>query len=186
VDAASASLRLAVPDVRIEAHPTHVLPQNAVELMSRYDVVLEGADNFATKFLCADAAKAAKRPIVQASAVRWYGTALAVGPLGGPCYRCIFEDLPEGGGPNCSDAGVMAPVVGVIAAVQADLAISILHGARVFGTLATFDGKALIARRRSVEPRPGCALCGSAPSIRGVDSARYVTASREHRSKRAC
>jgi len=175
--AASALLRLGLPDLRIERHLTRMLPHNAVELASRYDVVVEGSDNYATKFLAADAARIAKKPIVHAAAVRWHGTALAVGPNGGPCYRCLFEDLPlpNAAAPSCAEAGVVGPVVGVVAAVQADLALSILHGEEVFGTLFTFDGKTLAARRRVQPRRRGCPLCSDPRSIDRIDPTRYAT-----------
>ena len=101
-----------------------MLPGNAVEIVRGYDLVVEGSDNFATKFLAADACALTGTPIVHASAVRWIGTVLAVGARAKPCYRCIFEDVPGDGAPTCAEAGVMGPVLGVIAAAQVDLALS--------------------------------------------------------------
>jgi adenylyltransferase/sulfurtransferase len=158
----------------VEAHDTRLLPTNAVELVSRYDLVLEGSDNFATKFLAADACALAKKPIVHAAAVRWHGTALAVGARGRPCYRCLFEDVPLEDAPNCAEAGVIGPVVGVVAAAQADLALSLLAGSDVTGELFTFDGKTLAARRRRIAPRAGCPLCGDGKRIRDIQPRRYV------------
>jgi len=175
VEAAAAALLRLAPELRIERHPARMLPHNAVELASRYDVIIEGSDNFATKFLAADACKIAKRPIVHAAAVRWHGTAFAVGPEGGPCYRCVFEDLPQGDAPNCAEAGVIGPMVGVVAAVQADLAIAMLGGDDVSGTLFTFDGKTLEARRRKVPRRASCPLCSTSRTIKRIDPARYTT-----------
>jgi adenylyltransferase/sulfurtransferase len=160
--------------VRVVVHDTRLLPRNAVDLVSRYDVVVEGSDNFATKFLVADACAIAKVAVVHGAAVRWQGTALAVGPGGRPCYRCIFEDLPREHAPGCSEAGVIGPMVGVVGAVQADLAIGLLSGVPVAGTLVTFDGKADRLRRRTVAARPDCDLCGGFPSIRRVEPSRYV------------
>lgn len=174
VEAAASGLLRLVPDLRIERHLTRMLPNNAVELASRYDVIVEGSDNYPTKFLAADASRIARKPIVHAAAVRWHGTALAVGPNGGPCYRCLFEDLPRGNAPNCGEAGVIGPMVGVVAAVQADLALSILGGADVLGTLFTFDGKTLESRRRTIPRRLGCPLCSDPRSIERIDPARYA------------
>lgn len=84
VQAAARRLAAIAPAVRVVTHETRLLPQNAIELVSAYDVVVEGSDNFATKFLAADAAAIAKKPIVHGAAVRWHGTALAVGAEGGP------------------------------------------------------------------------------------------------------
>jgi molybdopterin/thiamine biosynthesis adenylyltransferase len=162
-------------DVAYRAHRSRILPDNAVATVSQYDVVLEGSDNFATKFLAADACAIARVAVVHASAVRWIGTALAVGPAGGPCYRCLFEDVPAGDAPNCSEAGVMGPVVGVIAAAAADLALAIADGEAPFGELVTFDGRTGNLRRRSVARRADCPLCGYAPRIRGIESSAYIS-----------
>lgn len=176
IDAAKAALERLAPRVCVEAHATRLLPSNAVELAARYDVVVEGSDNFPTKFLAADACRLAGRPVVHAAAVRWHGTALAVGPHGKPCYRCLFEDVPREDAPNCAEAGVVGPVVGVVAAAQADLALSILAGEDVAGTLFTFDGKAMAARRRRIASRASCALCGERRSISAIEVARYAPA----------
>lgn len=172
--AAARALRELAPGVTIDVHETRLLPFNAVDLASRYDLVVEGSDNFPTKFLAADAARIARKPIVHAAAVRWHGTALAVGPAGKPCYRCLFEDVPRENAPNCAEAGVIGPMVGVVGAAQADLALSVLAGDDVFGTLFTFDGKALASRRRRIASRASCELCGEANVIRTIDGARYA------------
>jgi molybdopterin/thiamine biosynthesis adenylyltransferase len=163
-----------------------LLPENAVDLVGQYDVVLEGSDNFATKFLAADACRLAGVPVVHASAVRWIGTALAVGPRGAPCYRCLFEDVPAAFAPNCAEAGVMGPVVGLVAAAQVDLALGWIDGAAVAGHLVTVDGRGAAAnetgagactfRRRSIARRAGCDLCGGAPRIRRIEAAAYEPA----------
>lgn len=173
VDVAADALRKLAPNLAIESHQTHVLPKNAVDLASRYDVIVEGSDNFPTKFLVADAARIAGRPVVHGAAIRWHGTALAVSAEGRPCYRCVFEDVPRDHIPNCAEVGVMGPVVGVVGALIADLALSILAGAPVAGELVTFDGKALRVRRRRAAMRPGCPLCGPHRVAFDVDASRY-------------
>ncbi len=176
VAAAARKLAEIAPRTRIVAHETRLLPHNAVELASAYDVVVEGSDNFATKFLAADAARLAGRPIVHGAAVRWHGTALAVAAEGRPCYRCLFEDVPRENAPNCAEAGVVGPMVGVVAAAQADLALSILRGEDVAGTLFAFDGKTMTSRRRRIPRRPSCPLCGDTNDIRSIDGERYAAA----------
>jgi molybdopterin/thiamine biosynthesis adenylyltransferase len=175
---AAAARAIAAMGGRVEVltHPTRLLPDNAVELVAGYDVVLEGSDNFATKFLAADACALAGVPVVHAAAVRWVGTALAVGARARPCYRCLFEDLPSGpDAPNCAEAGVMGPVVGVIAAWQVELALATIDGRDVSGELVTFDGRTEALRRRTLLPRPGCALCGDAARIRRIEAETYST-----------
>jgi adenylyltransferase/sulfurtransferase len=156
-------------DAEIVQHPTRLLPDNAIDLVSRYDLVLEGSDNFATKFLTADACAIARVPVVHASAVRWVGTALAVTPSSA-CYRCLFEDVPREDAPNCAEAGVMGPVVGVVGALAADLALGLLDGHDLGGHLVAFDRG---VRRRVIRRRKGCPLCGE--SIRSIDAGRYVS-----------
>ena len=174
VEAARRALLALAPGLAIEAHATRLLPGNAVDLVRRYDVVLEGSDNFATKFLAADACALAGVPIVHAAAVRWNGTALAVGRTGAPCYRCLFEDLPDGEGPSCAEAGVMGPMVGVVGAIAADLVLSMIDGGDVSGALVTFDGKTDAFRRKTIAPRIDCALCGAPRRIARIDPERYT------------
>jgi molybdopterin/thiamine biosynthesis adenylyltransferase len=183
----AASLALAAwaepESVRVVVHGTRLLPGNALAIVSQYDVVIEGSDNFATKFLVADACALAGVAVVHGAAVRWYGTALAVGPGGRPCYRCLFEDLPNDHSPNCAEAGVMGPVVGVVGAIQADLALRLLGGpeaSSAYGALVTFDGKADVLRRRTLAPRPDCDLCGAGARIRRIDADRYAGSSVSH------
>jgi molybdopterin/thiamine biosynthesis adenylyltransferase len=174
--AAARALEELVPGVSASVVGSRVLPHNAIQLVQRADVVVEGSDNFATKFLVADACAIARVPVVHASAVRWHGTVLAVGPAGAPCYRCLFEDVPRVGAPACAEAGVVGPVVGVLAALQADLALSLLDGDPVEGTLVTFDGRTDELRRRVIPSREDCALCGRLGDehIDGIDSTRYI------------
>jgi molybdopterin/thiamine biosynthesis adenylyltransferase len=172
---AARALRELAPALELRLHDRRLVPDRAIELVRQYDVVLEGSDNFATKFLAADACALAGVPVVHASAVRWIGTALAVGRGGGPCYRCLFEDVPGEGAPNCTEAGVMGPVVGVVGAAQADLALSMLDGdAGIAGELVAFDGRSGELRRRRVPARPDCALCGSGARIRRIEARAYA------------
>jgi adenylyltransferase/sulfurtransferase len=172
IDVAKEALEALAPGVLVETHATRLLPHNATELVRGYDLVVEGSDNFATKFLTADACRIAGRPVVHGAAVRWHGTALAVLAGGKPCYRCVFEDLPTGDAPNCDEAGVMGPVVGLVGALQADLALALLDGKDVGGTLVTVERARV--RRRRVRARAGCALCGPSRNIASIERARYL------------
>ncbi len=163
----------------IELVRSRLLPENARELVRQVDVVLEGADNFATKFLCADACFLERKPVVHGAAVRWHGTVLSVADSGAPCYRCLFEDLPAGeAAPNCAEAGVLGPVVGFTGALMADRALSVLLADRaVFGTVVSYDGKTDRARSVAVTVRRGCALCGAERAIVAINYARYTAPS---------
>jgi molybdopterin/thiamine biosynthesis adenylyltransferase len=159
----------------ISVQPTRFLPDTAFELLKQADVVLEGADNFATKFLTADACCLANKPVVHGAAIRWYGTAWLVGAGGRPCYRCLFEDVPSGAAqPNCNDAGIMGPVAGFVGALMADLALRALAGDNeAEGYVSSYDGRADRLRRTVVRPRTGCPLCDER-TICDLDETRYT------------
>lgn len=168
-------LQLGAPEVSL-VHE-RLLPDNARGRVRQADVVLEGADNFGTKFLTADACHLERVPVVHGAAIRWHGTAWSVSAAGRPCYRCLFEDvLPASQAPNCSEAGVMGPAVGVVGALMADLALDrLLETAPPsrLGAVLTFDGKSGRLRSVPVSPRATCPLCGDTPEIVGIDEARY-------------
>jgi molybdopterin/thiamine biosynthesis adenylyltransferase len=176
--AQQALLAAGVGEERIVLVRSRLLPHNAQKLVADVDLVIEGADNFATKFLAADAAHLGGRPIVHGAAVRFVATAWAVSAEGAPCYRCLFEDVPMGAQQGCTEAGVMGPVVGFCGALMADLALRMLAGdASALGQLYTYDGQRDQLRQVSVAPRANCPLCGTSPSIRDIQEARYITPS---------
>jgi molybdopterin/thiamine biosynthesis adenylyltransferase len=155
------------------AREVRLLPDSARELVGGYDLVLEGADNFATKFLAADACALARVPLVQGGAVRWVGWALASLPGRSACLRCVFEDIPREQPDTCASSGVVGPVVGVVGALQAALALRLLTGdASAAGELWSYRG--LDGTLRSSYPKrvPGCALCNG--EIRDTARSRYL------------
>lgn len=175
LDAARAGLLArGVPSARIELLRTRLLPDNARALVASADLVLEGADNFATKFLAADACFLEQRPIVHGAAVRMEGTVWSVSELGKPCYRCLFEDVPAGAQAGCSEAGVLGPVVGLCGALMADLALSALSDGARTGRIFTVDGRRNRLREVPVTPRPSCSLCGALRSISQIEETRYT------------
>jgi adenylyltransferase/sulfurtransferase len=177
-----AALERLAPDMAIDGVRGRALPHNVLELVASASLVLDATDNFASRFLLADAAMLAGVPIVHAAAVRWHATVMAVAPGGRPCYRCLFEDLPSGDAPDCATAGVVGPVCGVSGALAADLALRILgadqHGDPngAFGHITQYDGRTDRLRRVTVSPRPDCALCGDAATIGTIDASRYAAA----------
>ena len=175
LDAAARLLARRGPS-ELELVRERLLPENALALVDRASIVIEGADNFATKFLAADACRLANKPIVHAAAIRWTATVMAVSAAGRPCYRCLFEDVPRGVQQSCDGAGVMGPVVGLAGALAADLALSVLSGDESrFGAVWSYDGKRDRLRETPLGPRPSCALCGAAPTISDLRQERYIT-----------
>lgn len=159
------------------AEKTRFLPENALELAQGADVILEGADNFATKFLASDAALLANLPIVHGAAIRWHGTALLAKPGGRPCYRCVFEDLlPDDQAPACSTAGVIGPIVGLIGALMADLALDALNAnwSRA-GSVMSVDGLARKFRESPFSSRTTCGCSSDTSGPKALSRERYIS-----------
>jgi molybdopterin/thiamine biosynthesis adenylyltransferase len=149
---------------RIDARPVRFLPENATELMQGIDVIVEGTDNFATKFLVCDRATYARVPVVHAACVRWHGTVFAANANARPCYRCLFEDVPEGDAPNCAEAGILGPVAGAVGALAANAALQLLTQSapdNASGSLWTFDGRSITTRKLQIAARAECTNCGT-------------------------
>jgi molybdopterin/thiamine biosynthesis adenylyltransferase len=174
LDAAQETLAR-VSGARIELVRSRFLPECALDLARSVDLVVEGADNFATKFLAADACALAQKPVVHGAGVRWHATVWSVGPAGRPCYRCLFEDvLPDDAAPNCAEAGVVGPLVGLAGALMADLAVDVLLGrADRIGLMHSYEGRTDRLRVSPIHRRPGCALCGEAPTLREIREELY-------------
>ncbi|MCC6646367.1 MAG: ThiF family adenylyltransferase, partial [Polyangiaceae bacterium] len=150
------------------------LPETALDLVAAADVVIDGVDNFPSRFLLADAAWLTRTPIVHAAAVRWHATMWVSSAEGRPCYRCLFEDVPRGPAPDCASAGVVGPVCGVVGGLAADAALGLLDGREgLAGTITTLDGRAGELRRVAVRPRADCPLCGTR-EIHGLEPSRYL------------
>lgn len=156
----------------IEAIDDRLLPMNAHAAFKDVSLILDGTDNYATKFMLFDHARAAGVPIVSAGAVRLSGWAMASFPKGGPCLRCVFEDLPEGPTATCAEAGVVGPVVGLVGALQASLALRVLRGDpdEARGLVLRYEGMSGRIRRSAPLPRRDCESC--------ADPAAYLSARR--------
>lgn len=175
LDAFACALEARAEGLVVTRVPGRALPLTVASIVEGASVVIDATDNFASRFLLADACALAKVPVVHAAAVRWQATVLAVPAFGRPCYRCLFEDVPRGDAPDCATAGVVGPVCGVAGAVAADRALRILAGdASAYGHIVTYDGRRDALRSVPVPARPDCALCGADPAIHGILASRYL------------
>jgi adenylyltransferase/sulfurtransferase len=167
----SARARLSAlnPHVAVETHEAMLTRDNALEILADYEVVVDGTDNFATRYLTNDACFFLGRPHVHGSIFRFEGQLSVFWPGRGPCYRCLYpEPPPPGLVPSCAEGGVLGILPGVIGALQATEALKILLGIGepLVGRLLLYDALALRFEEMSLRRDPACALCGEAPSIR--------------------
>lgn len=158
-------------DLNVRLVSGRFVPSSAMELLSGHSMVIEGADNLATKFLVADAAALAGVPAIQAGAVRWSGWAWCSVP-GSACLRCVFEDIPRDRVETCAEAGVIGPVVGVLGGIQAALALRVARGDAPGGQLWHYEGLAGALRKTFVRRRTDCPLC--AGKIKDLRVERYA------------
>ncbi len=157
------------PDVKVEAFHGRLTVDNIREIIREYDVVLDGSDNFPTRFLMNDAAFFEQKPLVSGSMFRFDGQVSVFKPHKGlPCYRCLYpEPPPKGLVPSCQEAGVLGALAGVIGVLQAVEAIKEILGIGdvLAGHLLIFDALKMSFRKVKVMKDPECALCGPNPSI---------------------
>jgi molybdopterin/thiamine biosynthesis adenylyltransferase len=170
VDSAREHLAGLNPNVRIETHPTLLTPDNARQIIDGYDVVLDGTDDFATRFAVNAACYDAGKPLVSGAIERWTGQVgvFAAGLTRGlpmaerqPCYRCLVSDIPPGA-ETCARVGVVGALAGVIGAMMALEAIKLITGAgkALAGRLLIYDGLAGDSRTLGLGPDPACPVCG--------------------------
>lgn len=163
-EAAARQLSRLFPAVAVEALDVRFSPENAVELCARADVVVDGSDNFATKFLANDAAVAAGRPLVHGGVLRYTAQILTVVPGVSGCVRCLFEEPPPVGAvPSCAEAGVLGALAGFAGSLLGAEAVRLLLGERGahVGRLLVYEARAARARAVPLRRRPLCPTCGA-------------------------
>ncbi len=151
------------PDVKVVAHQTRLSSENVIEIIKDYDVIVDGADNFPTRYLLNDAALKLGKPVVHASIYRFEGQLTSFIPGQGPCYRCLYPSPPPPDmAPSCQEAGVLGVLCGVIGTLQANEAIKIVLGIgkSMAGRLLMFDALGLKFRELKLRKDPHCPTCG--------------------------
>jgi molybdopterin/thiamine biosynthesis adenylyltransferase/rhodanese-related sulfurtransferase len=170
-ESAAATIAALNPDVKVVRHDLRLDSSNVMDVIAPYDVIVDGCDNFTTKYLVNDAAVLAGKTNIFGSIYRFDGQASVFAPGKGPCYRCLFpEPTPTELAPSCDEAGVLGVLPGVIGLIQATEAIKVIlgKGTLLVGRLLTYDALAMTFKEYRVRRDPRCALCGDTPTIREV------------------
>ena len=155
------------PDVNVVVHETRLVSENAMEIISQYDLVINGADNFATRYLVNDACYLLKKPLMDGSILIFDGQATVFLP-GEGCYRCLFPSPPPPGMvPNCAEAGVLGALTGLVGSIQATEALKYILGIgeSLSSRLLLIDALSMTFREVRLKRNPACPLCGDNPTI---------------------
>lgn len=162
------------PGLKVALHPEGFTVENAADLVARYDVVVDGTDNFATRFLAADACVLGGRPLVHGSVLREAGQVGVFLPKTG-CYRCLYPVIPDASSvPTCAEAGVFGATCGVIGSWMASEVIAVLLGKRSASRLLVVDVGSGTSRLIALSADPACPCCGASPAIRSLEKAAYA------------
>jgi molybdopterin/thiamine biosynthesis adenylyltransferase/rhodanese-related sulfurtransferase len=175
-ESAEATIRALNPDVKVVRHDLRLDASNVLEVLAPYDLIVDGCDNFSTKYLVNDAAVLTGKTNVYGSIFRFDGQVSTFVPRQGPCYRCLYpEPTPAGLAPSCDEAGVLGVLPGVVGLIQATEAIKVIlgKGELLMGRLLTYDALAMTFRQFRVRRDPRCAVCGEEPTIRELQDLEW-------------
>ena len=156
------------PDVKVIPINERINSENAFQILEQYDLIVDGCDNFPTRYLINDACVMLGKPIVHGSIFQFDGQVTVLYPGKGPCYRCVFPEPPPAGlAPSCQEAGVFGVLPGIIGTIQAVEAIKILLdiGDSLIGTLLLFDALTMNFNRMKLRQDENCPMCGANPTI---------------------
>jgi len=157
------------PNVQVDLHDMMFRSENAMQVVQDYDIVIDGTDNFPTRYLSNDVCVLTKKPNIYGSIFRFDGQCTVFAPhLGGPCYRCMFpEPPPPGMVPSCAEGGVLGVLPGIIGVIQAIEAIKMIIGIgdSLIGRLVSFDALKLRFKEFKIRKDPSCPICGEHPTI---------------------
>jgi molybdopterin/thiamine biosynthesis adenylyltransferase/rhodanese-related sulfurtransferase len=169
-ESAKETIRGINPHCEVVIHNTRISSENALDLIRPYDIVVDGTDNFPTRYLTNDACVILKKPNVYGSIFRFEGQASVFAPhLGGPCYRCLYpEPPPPGMVPSCAEGGVLGVLPGIIGCIQATeiLKLAIGKGNLLVGRLLLFNALDMKFRELKLRRDPACPVCGDHPTIK--------------------
>ncbi len=159
------------PNVDVQLYDTRLTSENALDVLKDYDVVIDGTDNFPTRYLVNDAAVLLGKPNVYGSIFRFEGQASVFWAAKGPCYRCLYaEPPPPGLVPSCAEGGVLGVLPGIVGSIQAIEAIKVLlgRGDTLVGRLLVFDAMRMRFRELKLRKNPDCPVCGTHPTVKAL------------------
>ena len=171
------------PHIKITIYKERFSIENAPELLKQFDVVVDGCDNFGTRYLSNDASYFAGKPLVYGAIHKFQGQASVFNLDHGPCYRCLFPEPPDAGSiPNCAEAGVLGVLPGIIGTVQATEAIKVILGSTetLSGRFMTYDALKMRFNEFKLGKNPACPLCGESPSIKKLEEKEILCSSRSN------
>lgn len=179
VESARKTLQALNPDVQVVAYQERLTSENILEILADYDLVVDGADNFPTRYLLNDAALKLGKPVVHASIFRFEGQLTTFLPDEGPCYRCLYPDPPPPGmAPSCQEAGVLGVLPGIVGCLQANEALKLILGAgtSLSGRLLVFDALGTKFRTLKLRKDPECRVCSKhADEIELIDYEQFCS-----------
>lgn len=168
VESAKKTFEALNPDVNVVAINDRLSKDNIMDLIKDYDIVVDGSDNFPTRYLINDACVLMKKPLVSGAILRFEGQATTILPYEGHCYRCLFEEAPPPGMvPSCQEAGVLGVMTGVVGGIQATEVLKLIlgKGKPLTNQLLIYDALGMNFRKVKVPRNPKCPICGENPSI---------------------
>ena len=168
IDSAKATFEALNPDVRVVGVKERITKDNITALLKDYDIVVDGSDNFPTRYLVNDACVMLGKPLVSGAILRFEGQVTTIVPGEGHCYRCLFEEMPPAGlVPSCQEAGVIGAIPGVVGSLQAIEVVKLIlgKGEVLKNTLLIYDALRTTFRRVKIPKNPDCAVCGGHPTI---------------------
>jgi len=171
LDSAADRLRAVNPNVRIRPFGARLTSQNALEILGDFDLVVDGSDNFATRYLVNDACVLTGKPNVYGSVFRFEGQASVFAAPGGPCYRCLYPEPPAPGlVPSCAEGGVLGVLPGLVGLIQATEALKMVlgKGEPLVGRLLLVDALEMRFREVKLRKSPDCPVCGERPTVTGL------------------
>ena len=177
IEAAADHLRNLNPEIQIDTYETRLSSENALDLFKDYDIIVDGTDNFPTRYLVNDACVLLGKPNVYGSIFRFEGQITVFGAPGGPCYRCLYpEPPPPGLVPSCAEGGVLGVLPGIVGTIQAaeTLKMIIGKGDPLIGRLLLFDALGMKFRELKLRRNPECPVCGDHPTVTAlIDYAEF-------------